>query len=196
MRLVKSALFCLGSKIIHKSPPPPNLCVLNGTNTQQFPHVKTQLPLSGSGQAASKEADVCGGAPPDPIPFIFRGAGRGLFYFLSASNQDFIFSWLISICGVSPMEIGISPFIRLNQQSLMHHVVCYLFPSPFLWISRCFNKRAVFRKESRTRTAPVIVILLLILHGISSARPAFGGRGGRLHPRPWNIFPEKKTTKI
>jgi len=189
-------LFCLGSKIIHKSPPPPNLCVLNRTNTQQFPHVKTQLPLSGSGQAARKRLTCA--VVLLQTPFLSSFVGLGEVYFISflLLIRISFFSWLISICGVSPMEIGISPFIRLNQQSLMHHVVCYLFPSPFLWISRCFNKRAVFRKESRTRTAPVIVILLLILHGISAARPTFGGRGGRLHPRPWNIFPEKKPTKI
>lgn len=78
-----------------------------------------------------------------PISFIFHVAGRGLFYFLSASNQDFIFPWLICICGVNPMEIGISLFVRLTQQSLMYQATCYLFL--YFYGFRGFNKRAVFR---------------------------------------------------
>lgn len=78
-----------------------------------------------------------------PVSFIFHVAGRGLFYFLSASNQDFIFPWLIRICGVNPMEIGISLFVRLTQQSLMHQAMCYLFL--YFYGFHGFNKRAVFR---------------------------------------------------
>lgn len=51
------------------------------------------------------------------------------------------------------MEIGIFPFIRLNQQSLMHHVVLSVSLTIFV-ISQCFNKKSCFQIRAKDDDGP------------------------------------------